>query len=118
MGILDLILGKSSTIKKITSKEAKANLDNDKSIVLLDVREGFEYKNGHIPKAINISVNNISSTIENKVKNKYTTLYVYCLSGARSKAACLTLSKLGYTNVYNLGRIGSWPYDIKKITGC
>ncbi|HCL03831.1 MAG TPA: rhodanese-like domain-containing protein, partial [Lachnoclostridium phytofermentans] len=47
-------------------------------------------------------------------KNKNSILYIYCQSGARSARACQILSAKGYTNVYNLGGIMGWPYEIVR----
>jgi rhodanese-related sulfurtransferase/predicted transcriptional regulator len=41
-----------------------------KNIVLLDVRPSSEYKNGHIPKAINIPVEELSIRLKKLPKNK------------------------------------------------
>ena len=39
--------------------------------------------------------------------------YVYCRSGVRSTAACEKLEALGYTNLYNLGGLTTWPYEVE-----
>ena len=39
---------------------------------------------------------------------------VYCRSGRRSKQAAAALAQLGYTGVYEFGRIMTWPYDVVK----
>ena len=41
-----------------------------KNIVLLDVRPAVEYKNGHIPKAINIPIEELSTKLRNLPKDK------------------------------------------------
>lgn len=35
-------------------------------------------------------------------------LFVYCLSGARSAQACRVLGQLGYSNVTDMGGITRW----------
>jgi len=117
MSLLNQLFGTSSTqadIKKITPAEAKENLSKDRSIILLDVREDSEFRNGHIKNAKNISVGSIDASITNQLKNKDTVIYAYCQSGARSARACQKLISLGYTNVYNLGGIASWPYEVVR----
>ena len=38
---------------------------------------------------------------------------VYCRTGRRSADAVQKLESLGYTNLYDLGGILSWPYEIE-----
>ena len=38
---------------------------------------------------------------------------VYCRTGRRSADAVQKLDALGYTNIYDLGGILSWPYEIE-----
>lgn len=97
----------------IPMDKAKENLDNDPSIVLIDVRTPAEFKTGHIPKAINMPLDKIDK-IKSTLKNLDAILYVYCLSGSRSSQACNYLSKVGYTNVTNIGAVGNWPGTLKK----
>lgn len=92
--------------------KAKQNIENDSSIIIIDVRTPEEYKNGHIPKAINLALDKIDKA-KDKIKDPDSVLYVYCLSGARSSQACNYLSKIGYTNVTNIGGIGSWTGPLK-----
>lgn len=117
MGFLDTILsslGGNSSIKKIKYEEAANNLKNDKNIILLDVREKYEFQSGHIKGAKNLPLAVVDKTIETMAKDKNSILYVYCQSGARSARACQILSAKGYTNVYNLGGIMGWPYEIVR----
>lgn len=86
---------------------------NDKNAYLIDVREVDEYKVGHVPNSQNIPLFNIQSVTE-KIKDKDTPIYVYCLSGARSAQAMYTLKRLGYTNVKNLGGIQSYQGPIQR----
>jgi rhodanese-related sulfurtransferase len=39
---------------------------------------------------------------------------VYCRTGRRSAIAAETLTGMGYTQVFDLGGIQSWPYDTVK----
>ncbi|WP_312103764.1 rhodanese-like domain-containing protein [Lachnoclostridium sp.] len=117
MGFLEIILnsfGGNSSIKKIKYEEAATNLKEDKNIILLDVRENYEFQSGHIKGAKNIPLSAVDKKIETIAKNKNSILYIYCQSGARSARACQILSAKGYTNVYNLGGIMGWPYEIVR----
>ena len=84
-----------------------------KRAVLLDVRNADEFRQGHIPGAINIPADSIDS-IGRKVKEKDTPIYSYCLSGARSGRAAAALRALGYTNVTNIGGINRYKGRLEK----
>lgn len=81
---------------------------------LLDVREPDEYAEGHIQDSINVPLGTIEKEIESLVPDKQQEIIVYCRSGARSKQASNMLLAKGYTNVYDLGGIQTWPYDVVK----
>ncbi len=102
-------LGKSNMIKPA---DAKKELEADKNIALIDVRTRQEYNNGHIPNSILIPLNQLANKSEKKIPEKDRKIIVYCMNGARSASASRILGKMGYTNVYNLGGITSWPYKI------
>lgn len=81
--------------------------------VLLDVRSAGEYSEGRIPGSINVPLNTLP-TIEGKVPDKNTPLFVYCLSGARAGRAVAFLEKQGYTNVRNIGGINLYNGPIES----
>lgn len=101
--------------QRISVKDAYENLQKDSSIIVLDVRTKQEFKgDGHIKKAINISVDMLNENTVSNLKDKDATIYVVCYSGSRSAMAVSIMKKLGYTNVYDLGGMISWPYDIVR----
>ncbi|MGN0733772.1 MAG: rhodanese-like domain-containing protein [Emergencia sp.] len=75
--------------------------------VLLDVRTEEEYKAGHIESSLNIPLQRIENT-PNRISDKNTPLFVYCQSGSRSSRATSALKRMGYSNVTNIGGIGSY----------
>ena len=75
--------------------------------VLLDVRSKGEYAGGHIPVSKNVPLDRISK-VSGVVKEKTAPVFVYCLSGARSRQAVGYMQQMGYTNVRNIGGISSW----------
>ena len=94
--------------------EAKRNLEEDSSILLVDVRTPQEYEELHIPGSVLIPLDSIKDEAENKLPNKEDTIYVYCRSGNRSGSAAKILAELGYKKVYNIGGITTWPYETDK----
>ncbi len=100
--------------KKLTQKEAKEQLDSNEDIIVIDVRDDYEFANGHIKDAINIPMDNIIDEIEKKVPDKKQKIFVNCLTGGRSKASCSLLSSQGYENVFDIGGIANWEYGLER----
>ena len=86
----------------------------NKDTYIIDVREDYEYKSGHIPNSYNIPFGDINSISLNNFSHT-SIIIVYCRSGNRSSTAANLLIKLGYENVYDMGGITNWPYDL--VTG-
>jgi len=105
--------GQENGYQKISPEEAKNKMELDEDVLLLDVRTEQEYKEKHIPRSILVPVDQISMSIEKVITDKNKEIIVYCRSGNRSKSAVNKLLKLGYTNVYDLGGINNWPYEVK-----
>ena len=76
---------------------------------LVDVRTPEEFSEGHLENAINIDVEGM--TFESEIANldKTKTYAIYCQSGRRSRIAVESMSKAGFTKLFNLDQgIGSW----------
>lgn len=101
-----------NTYKKITTEEAKIMMDQQKELIILDVRTAEEFGAGHIQGAINISDTDITATVGELIPVKTETILVYCRSGNRSEKASKELIELGYSDVYDFGGIIDWKYDI------
>ena len=70
--------------------------------VIIDVREPFEYKMGHVKGAINLPPSRLmAGAPELSDIPKDARLIVYCRSGARSSASIPFLQRLGFTNITN-----------------
>lgn len=100
--------------KKITAEEAKERMDKDDKVVILDVRTEEEYQEGHVPGAIVIPNETISSEPLEELPDMDQEILVYCRSGNRSGQAAKKLAEAGYTQVYDFGGIIDWPYDTEK----
>ncbi len=99
----------------IDSKEAKHRIENETGYILVDVRRPDEFKNGHIPGAINIPNETIGETANIfELPKKEQRIYVYCRSGARSKQASGKLAAMGYSNIVEMGGINTWPGNLVK----
>lgn len=82
------------------------------NVYIIDVREEDEYDDGHLINAYNIPLSRLDS-IKNEDISIDSKIIVYCRSGNRSKSAQDMLNEMGYTNVYDMGGIMNWPYDVE-----
>ena len=70
--------------------------------VIIDVRTGQEFDNGHIPEALNIPVDRIDINIP-RIKAMKRPIIVCCNSGHRSTIAMGKLKDNGIKDVHNVG---------------
>ena len=91
--------------EKITAADAIRLLDAHEAAAV-DVREPDEFAVGHIPGAKLLPLAEV-------LPDKNAVWLVYCRTGRRSADAVRKLESLGYTRLYDLGGILSWPYEIE-----
>ena len=83
---------------KASPTELKRLIDSgSKDFVIVDVRDESEYKDGHIPSAINIPAE--SFALKSEVLPKEKKIIVYCNTGGRSYMAYRKLMKLAYPSI-------------------
>ena len=99
---------------RINMQTAKSMLERDPGIVVIDVRTQDEFDEGHIPGAISIPYEEVANKVPRMIHNKETKIFMNCSSGFRSRIASLTLIKLGYTNVFDIGSIREWRYPVER----
>ncbi len=89
--------------------EVKQRLDAGEPVVLIDVRDPDEYRDGYIEPATNISRGFLEFRVGSAVPEQSTPVVVYCQTGLRSMLAAKQLHDLGYENVVNLqGGFQKW----------
>lgn len=101
-------------MKNISVVDLKNKLDNNDKLIILDIREKEDYNKGHIKNSIVLAQNEVAHEIEDIAPEKDTPICVYCYSGNRSARAGMILEYIGYSNVYNLGGIDKWTYELIK----
>lgn len=84
--------------KQVNADKVRTLVESNAFIV--DVREEYEYKKGHIKGAINIPLSRLRNRISEIPRDK--PVYIHCRTGQRSYNAVLALQNLGYDNVYNI----------------
>ena len=90
-------------------QELKRRIDANEPLVLVDVRDPDEYRDGAIEPATNISRGFLEFRIGTAAADPKTPIVLYCQSGLRSMLAAKALHDLGYENVTNLqGGFQKW----------
>ena len=92
----------SIDIKEIDHINITKNNNNNYYNVLLDIRDKYEYILGHINNSVNVPYNYLI-LMPDTYLNFYTTYYIYCDSGSKSRKACIYLKELGYKVVDLIG---------------
>jgi adenylyltransferase/sulfurtransferase len=96
---------------EITPAELAASLNNGEPIVVLDVREPYEWQIGRIPTARLIPLGAL--VVSPPDVDRDASVVVYCHHGARSAAAAAALVEAGFRDVRNLvGGIDRWSRDV------
>ncbi len=105
----------NNAIPQITVQELKRRLDNGDDIMILDVREPYEYQIANIGGTL-IPQNEVPGRMAEIDRNRE--IVVQCRSGARSQRIAEFLVSQGYPNVKNLaGGILAWADQIDpKVT--
>ncbi len=91
------------------AKELHQLMTSKKAPVVLDVRSGIEFRNGHIPGAIHAPGLKILLRIAPLPTDKNCQLVVTCEHGPRAQLAQAILGWLGYRNTVLLeGHMSRW----------
>lgn len=78
-------------------------------VLAVDVREGEEWRAGHLPEAIHLPRGFLEIQAESKLPDRAQPIIVYCGGGTRSALATSTLKQLGYTDVRHMaGGFTAW----------
>jgi rhodanese-related sulfurtransferase len=116
--ILPLMVALSSCINEekgtvqLVSPEEMKELQNDKSVQVVDVRTSKEHALEAIPNSQNIDFN--SPTFDEEVRNldKNRPVLLYCKTGRRSAECAKKLENAGFVKIYDLqGGISRWKYE-------
>lgn len=105
-------------IKTISVDELKKQYDEIPNLCLIDVRELDEWQACHIPGAMHIPKDQLSSVIDVRMPDRTQPIYLLCRGGVRSLQAAQLLMALGYQQIYSVdGGIMDWSnagYPIKE----
>ena len=96
---------------EITASELKDRFGRNGAVVLLDVREPFEFAIAHLPNARLIPLGELPARLQEL--DGRAEIVTYCHHGIRSRRAMELLKGAGFANVRNLrGGIDAWSVDV------
>ena len=100
---------KATAYQDVDAAAFKKLMQENQSVVVLDVRTPAEVAQGSIQGAVNIDVKALDFQDKINTLDKDQTYLVYCRSGRRSSAACQMMQNAGFKSLYNLqGGILAW----------
>lgn len=89
-------------MESVTIQTLEEEMKNEVQIV--DVREQYEFEEGHVPTAKNIPL----SQLEDRYREIEEGSYIICRSGSRSMNACLFLKSKGISTINVSGGTLAW----------
>ena len=102
----------ATAYKKLSPAETRIMMQEKKGVTIVDVRSEGERQEKYIGGSINIPHIEIEQRAAVELPNKDATIFVYCVSGRRSSYAANKLVEMGYSQVYDLGAMSNWPYEV------
>lgn len=107
--------GMPMSYKMVSMADGLEIAKNNPDAIIVDVRRDDEYKAGHIPGAVLLTMETITAETAAKVlPDKNQMILIYCRSGRRSKIAAQNLLDLGYTNLIEFGGILDYKGKVEK----
>jgi len=91
-------------MREITIEQLATALEEGAALV--DVREVAEYREGHVPGAVNIPMGRLTSRLDELDRSR--PVYVVCASGNRSSAMTDALTSAGFDAVNVAGGTSAW----------
>lgn len=110
----DFVADAKSRITEVSQDEFRQWFEQNKDMVILDVREANDHALSRIEGAINIPRGVVELEIEDTAPDKRKPIVAYCGGGGRSAMVADVLQQMGYENVFSLqGGYKQWkekPY--------
>ena len=95
----DLLQEVKGQIKQVSLDDLKRRLETGEDLILLDVREKDEWRQGHIPGAVHLARGFLEMQAASRLPDQNAKIVTYCAGGIRSAFAAKALQELGYSDV-------------------
>lgn len=116
----DLIAEARARIEEVSADDLEAMIDAHNDLLIVDVREAWEYRVAHLPAARLVPRGTLEGAADPHYRHRDPVLcqayarplVLYCQTGGRSALAVATLNDMGFREVYNLaGGIDLWEAE-------
>ena len=101
-GFLALVNDAKTRVTEVSVAEARARLDINPKVILMDVREDHEWNAGHAAQAVHLGKGIIERDLEKLYPDKNAEIIMYCGGGFRSALSCDAAQKMDYRSVTSL----------------
>lgn len=105
--------GRLARIDEIDMRHLDEHLE-DPDATPLDVRRAAEFREGHVPDALNVAHTRLLDELDDLPRSRR--LLVYCRSGARSAVASALLAREGFDVLYVNGFVDVWLHRRRRAT--
>jgi len=112
----DLVQEAKQDIDEISLEQADDAIKQ--ANLLLDVRDTDEYRQGHVPGAVNISRGLLEFKFSNdpSLENRDMKIVLYCKTSGRAALSAKALKQMGYRNVQSIaGGFDAWQEAGKDV---
>ena len=92
--------GQKDTVAEVTAQDVQQRLAQGEALLLLDVREPYEYHEAHIAGSTLIPLGQLSRRLEDLPRDR--PIVAVCRSGNRSKHAAILATRAGHRRAYNI----------------
>jgi len=107
---LPLISGDIQDVEPVELHQILETCVNGNCPEIVDVREPWEYQQGHVPGALLIPLGQLSMRVNEL--NPERPVAVICATGNRSQSAAALLGQKGFKTIYNVtGGTSAWKYN-------
>jgi len=97
----------------IRPQDAKKRLEQERDLILLDVREPHELEIAALPGAVNIPLGQVAQRMAELDSSRE--MIIFCKRGSRSARAIEILASAGFKKMKNLqGGINAWAEEVDK----
>ena len=98
-------------VKEVAARDLKDRLDRGETVVLLDVRQPWEYAYGHVPGSRSIPLPDLPDRLDELDADAQ--IVTICKVGERSACAAEYLQAHGFHRVANLrGGLYAWAAEV------
>lgn len=100
----DMVREAKAEVEPLGLEQVREMIRRREPMTLVDVREGDEWRAGHLPGAIHIPRGFLELQIDEALPNKDAPIVLYCAGGNRSAMSARTMRELGYSNIRHMIR--------------